>query len=291
MSEDRTTYLGGPAAATIIGVNNFETPLALWQRLTHRAEPVEVNDAMRSGLRLERAVLDYAAEELHMPVLPGPFIRDLQLPLGGHLDGLTEDGNVVEAKTARSRKDWGEPGSTDVPLGYQVQCLHYLGLMPRATVAYVPVLFSGLEFAMYRVERNDELIAQIREICARWWQMHVVADMPPPPVNAADATRLFPVDSGTALIASDAVAEAVEKLRAVRTQIDELDAAREELEGQIKVAMGTAATLALPSGEIAATWKTTKPSKRFDSGAFKEVHPALYAEFCREQSSRRFLIK
>lgn len=290
-ADDRASYIGGPAAATIVGVNQYETPLALWQRLTGRAEPVEVNDAMRSGMRLERAVLDYAAEELAVPVLPGPFVRDPQLPIGGHLDGVTEAGDVVEAKTARSRRDWGDPGSTVLPLAYQVQCLHYLGLVPTASIAYVPVLFGGLEFALYRVERNDELIRQIREICVQWWKVHVVGDTPPPPVNGADAARLFPKDAGTSVIASDVVAEAVEKLRAIRQQVSELEDERENLEGQIKVAMGEAATLVLASGEIAATWKTTKPAQRFDAMSFKAMHPDLYAQVCREQASRRFLIK
>ena len=291
MSDERNTYVGGPAAATIIGVNPFETPLALWQRLTNRAEPVEVNDAMRSGMRLERAVLDYAAEELQQTVLPGPFIRDLQLPLGGHLDGLTEGGDVVEAKTARKRADWGEPGSTVVPLGHQVQCLHYLGLMPRAQVAWVPVLFSGLEFAMFKVERNDELIRQIREICAAWWQTHVVGDVPPLPQTGADVALLFPKDTGRTVIADDAVAEAVERLRAVKNIVSELEDEREALEDRIKLCMGDAATLTLPSGEVGATWKSTKPAQRFDAAAFKVAQPDVYTQFCRAVDGRRFLLK
>lgn len=292
VSEDRTSYIGGPSAATIIGVNPFETPLALWQRLTKRAEPVEVNDAMRSGMRLEAAVLAYAAEELQTAVLPGPFVRDLQLPLGGHLDGLTDGGDVVEAKTARKRGEWGEPGSTVVPLGYQVQCLHYLGLMPRAQVAWVPVLFSGLEFAMFRVERNDELIRQIRQICAAWWETHVVGDMPPLPQTGADVALLFPKDTGRTVIADDAVAEAVERLRAVKTQVSELEDEREALENRIKLAMADAATLTLPSGDVAVTWRATKPVRRFDTSAFKAECADMYAAYVREiDGARRFLIK
>jgi len=42
---------------------------------------------------------------------------------------------------------------------------------------------------------------------------------------------------------------------------------------------------------IACTWKGTKPSLRFDSGAFKAAQPETYQQFCREQSSQRFLLK
>jgi predicted phage-related endonuclease len=255
------------------------------------AERQAVNDAMRSGLRLERAVLDYAAEELNQPVLDGPFLRDPLLPLGGHLDGVTESGDVVEAKTARSKRDWGEAGTDAVPLSYVVQCQHYLGLLPTAGVAWVPVLFSGLDFSLYRVERDDATIESMRQICSEWWRVHVDGDTPPPPVSGADALRLFPRDTGIVVIADDAVAEAVEKLRAARQQIKELEEARDALEDRIKLAMGPAATLTLASGEIAVTWKAGKPAMRFDSAAFKTAQPTIYQEFCKPVESRRFLIK
>ena len=188
-AEDRNTYIGGPSAATILGVNPWQTPVALWLQLTGRAPPVEVNDAMRSGMRLERAVLDYAGEELGTTVLPGPFVRDTRLPLAGHLDGVTQSGDVVEAKTARNKSAWGEPGSGDVPPAYAAQCLHYMGLT-GAKVAHLAVLFSGLEFAIYRIERDDQLIEQMRNLCWRWWQDYILTDTPPPPTTGADASLL-----------------------------------------------------------------------------------------------------
>jgi putative phage-type endonuclease len=288
-AEDRNSYIGGPSAATILGVNPWQTPLSLWLQLTGRAPPVEVNDAMRSGMRLERAVLDYAGEVLDTAVLPGPFVRHGTLPLAGHLDGVTAAGDVVEAKTARSKSAWGEPGTGDVPPAYAAQCLHYMGLTGAKT-AHLAVLFSGLDFAMYRIERDDTLIEQMRNLCWRWWQDFVLTDTPPPPQSGADAALLFPRDAGKVVIADDATAEAVAKLRAVRNLAKDLESQQEELESRIKLALGDAATL-MVGGETAATWKSAKPSMRFDSGAFKAAQPETYQQFCREQSSRRFLLK
>ena len=160
---DRTTYIGGPCMAAILGVHPYSTAVDEWLRITGRTGPIEVNDAMRSGQRLERAVLDYAAEELGVPVMPGPFLLDLSHHIGGHLDGVPQalDDQIVEAKTTRSRKAWGEPGTGEVPAFVACQCLHYLGLA-GAQVCWVPVLFSGLEFAMYRVERDDDVIEAMR---------------------------------------------------------------------------------------------------------------------------------
>jgi predicted phage-related endonuclease len=259
--------------------------------LTKRQPPIETNDAMRSGQRLERAVLDYAAEELHTAVLPGPFVRDLQLPLAGHLDGVTADtGDLVEAKTSRTRAAWGEPGTGEIPPHIACQALHYLGLVPAARVCWIPVLFSGLEFSMFRVERDDALIEQMRNLCWRWWQDYIVTDTPPAPTTGEDALALFPRDTGRVVIADDAVAAAVVKLRDVRQMEKALEEEREALESRIKLAMGDAATLTV-AGDIACTWRTTKPALRFDSAAFKLAEPEQYRAYCREQSSRRFLLK
>ena len=44
--------------------------------------------------------------------------------------------------------------------------------------------------------------------------------------------------------------------------------------------------------ETLVTWKAPKASKKFQTKAFKEAHPELYNEFCKETpGSRRFLVK
>jgi putative phage-type endonuclease len=287
--DDRSSYIGGPGAATILGVNPYQTPLDLWRRLTGRDGDIVVNEEMRSGQRLEAAVLAYAAEELHAPVLPGPFVRDPTQPLGGHLDGILERGDIVEAKTARSKRDWGEPGTAEVPASYAAQALHYMGLT-GAGVCWIPVLFSGLDFALYRVDRDEVLIARMRELCLEWWERHVAADVPPPPVTGADAALLFPKDSGKVVVADDVTKESVGRLRDVRLEMSMLEQEKENLEARIKLFMGDASSLTV-DGEFAVTWKTTKPSQRFDSAALKAARPEVYEAYCRTVESRRFLLK
>lgn len=287
---DRTSYIGGPTLAAILGVNPYQTPLAAWRMLTKRDPPIEQNAMMRAGLLLEAPILQWCGEELGYEVQPGPFVRDPAAPLGGHLDGIKADhSEIVEAKTARSRRDWGEAGTDEVPLPYAVQALHYLGLVPSASVCHIPVLFSGLDFQLYRVERNDELIAELRERAIKWWRDHIEADLPPPPVNGTDAAILYPRDSGSVVVADDATAAAYIELRTLRQRIRADEARRDELESRLKLALGDASALTI-GGETAATWKTSS-SSRFDAAAFKAAQPDLYREFTRPAESRRFLLK
>lgn len=292
MTDDRRSYLGGPGAAAVLGVNPYSTPVAEWLRLTGRAAPVEVSDVMRSGQRLEPVVLQFAGEEIGRRVMPGPFIRDAKLTMAaGHLDGITEgEPEIVEAKTSRTRNGWGEPGTGEVPPHIAAQCEWYLGLVPEARVCWVPVLFSGLDFALYKVERDDRLIEQMRNVCWRWWQDYVLTDTPPPPQTGADATLIFPRSSEAVVIADDATRECVAQLRELKTLAKEIEGKIEDREGRIKLALGEASVLS-DGSETLATWRSTKPSLRFDQTAFKLEHPDEYRRYCRESSSRRFLLK
>lgn len=289
MNDDRSTYIGGPGAATILGVNPWQTPLALWQELTGRAERTPTTEVMRSGQRLEPVVLAFAGEQLGVEVKPGPFVRHPTLPLGGHIDGEISDEQGVEGKTTRVRTGWGEPGTGEVPPHVAAQAMHYMGLRGYG-VMWVPVLFSGLEFALYRVARDETLIRQMADLCCEWWSKYVETDTPPPPQTGADAARLWPKDSGKVVIADDATVAAVSRLHQVRHSLSTLEEEKDALEDRVKLALGDAATLMI-GDQVAATWKATKPTMRFDSAAFKAAQPEVYQSFCRPVESRRFLLK
>jgi hypothetical protein len=51
-------------------------------------------------------------------------------------------------------------------------------------------------------------------------------------------------------------------------------------------------TLATIEGRVLATWKSAKPSVKFDAKLFQEAMPDIYKQFMREMpGSRRFLLK
>jgi hypothetical protein len=56
--------------------------------------------------------------------------------------------------------------------------------------------------------------------------------------------------------------------------------------------MGRHEALVTVSDEVLATWKSSKPSKKFDAKLFQTAMPDIHAQFIVEQpGSRRFLIK
>ena len=60
----------------------------------------------------------------------------------------------------------------------------------------------------------------------------------------------------------------------------------------IMAAMGDFDTLVDDSGKALATWKSAKPSQRFDTDSFKKAHADIYQQFIKTgEPSRRFLLK
>jgi hypothetical protein len=64
------------------------------------------------------------------------------------------------------------------------------------------------------------------------------------------------------------------------------------METMIRNALQERDTLVSVSGDVLATWKSSKPSKRFSATLFQQAMPDIYDQFVIEQpGSRRFLVK
>jgi hypothetical protein len=78
----------------------------------------------------------------------------------------------------------------------------------------------------------------------------------------------------------------------LKDKAKELDAHIDESELAIRNAMGESSVLCNMGGEILATWKTAKSSKRFNADMFRQAMPDIYDSFVMESpGSRRFLVK
>ena len=64
------------------------------------------------------------------------------------------------------------------------------------------------------------------------------------------------------------------------------------MEAQVRNIMGECSEIRSIDGSVLATWRNSKPSKRFSADLFKQAMPDIYESFVVEQpGSRRFLIK
>jgi len=213
--------------------------------------------------------------------------------MASHFDYISEDGKTLyEVKNLGShqRKKYGDNASSDVDLGYRVQCLHEATVHQIENVVLV-VCFGGQEICGFPQTFSADLMdLHIREMAEFWGRIQARSF---DPETMGDAAKLvYKQDDGNKLIATQSLEHAAMQLKALKAQIKDLEAQEAKWQGAIQGYMMEAAELVSVDGQVLVTWKTAKPSKRFSSDLFKSSMPDIFEQFVVEQpGSRRFLVK
>lgn len=193
----REGKLGGSEIAAAMGLSVFESPFSLWHRKAGMIGPTEDNGEMYWG-RIHEPKLRAEFRKRHPEFAVEGDVgtwQDAEHPfMVANPDGLlySEGGRrrdeapeIWEGKCARSRTNWGQEGSDDIPIYYRAQGLWYCRVF-RAKRVRLSVLFFGCEYAEYVVE-YDETEAQILiEHGAAF--MQTLADGIRPPIDGHEQT-------------------------------------------------------------------------------------------------------
>ena len=252
-------------------------------------------EAVQMGLHLQEPIMRVAAGRWGWEFKDADYA--LHHPkhnwLASHFDYISADGKTLyEVKNlgVHQRKKYGEDGEELITERYRAQCLHEQVVHGVENVVLV-VLFGGQELCHYPQNFTElEREAHIRAMAEFWAQVQTKT------YNAetmADAAKdLYKVDDGSELVANAMLETACAQLAMIKAKLKEYEEAEEGLKQMIQGAMGAKATLKSFSGDVLATWKTSKPSKRFSADLLKQALPETYEKFVVEQpGSRRFLIK
>jgi len=158
-------------------------------------------------------------------------------------------------------------------------------------MVYLAVLFGGQEFVLIPFniteEQKEDLIKQMAVI----WG-HVQAGTTLPPETVEQVKLLYPVSTEEVKTASASVEQACLALAQIKANIKHLETQEEQYDTLVRGYMADKSTLATIEGKVLATWKSAKPSIKFDAKLFQEAMPDIYKQFMREMpGSRRFLLK
>lgn len=181
---ERRNHIGSSDIAAIVGCDPFKSRLAVFLEKVYDVEDLPVKGALARGNRYERALLDFAADELGVELqrdvrVLHPALSIVAVNMDALVVGRREG---VEAKTTSMAEEYGDPGTDIVPDRVLCQC-HLQMDAADLEVVWVPVLlarFGRLQEVMYRVDRNEQLIDSLRTHAQEFWDNHVLPKIPPP---------------------------------------------------------------------------------------------------------------
>lgn len=287
----RRRGIGGSDAPAVVGVSPWRTPLDVYEDKIGEAPEREDNEAMAWGRALEPVIRQAYSDRTGRAVrLPGMLAHPRHDWMLANLDGIAEN-RVLEIKTARTAKGWGDEGSDMIPLPYLIQVQHYM-IVTACPVADVAVLIGGSDFRLYEVPADDELQAGIIEQEAELWDRIQRRD-PPDPVTFAEVRKRFGQSPAAGVVeANDATFADALELQQLVAKIEELEDQADERRANLMRALGEKGDTLTHAGHVLATWKLAKAPQRFDAKAFAAAHPELHAQFTHAgEPSRRLLLK
>ena len=179
------------------------------------------------------------------------------------------------------------------------------GLAPPADVAqlvheaavfgvdmvYLAILFGGQEFVLIPFTITDEQKEDLIKQMAVIWG-HAQAGTTLPPEDLEQVKLIYPTSTESIKTASASVEQACMALAQIKANIKALEAQEEQYDTLVRGYMQDKDTLTTIDGKVLATWKSSKPSVKFDAKLFQESMPDIYKQFMREMpGSRRFLLK
>ncbi len=258
----RVGYVGGGNIAGILGISPFRTPLDEYLLISGE-QPEEITPEQAEFFEDRRDLEPWAAKKFTRKtglriVRTNQRYDDASFPWAkAEIDAEASDGGNVETKSVNSNavRLWGRPEDEDEPPMYvTAQAMWGMGVHP-APHCYVNALIGFDDHRVFRVERDDELIAEIRHRAERFWKFHIVPRRPPPPTNVEDLLRLYRTDTGRAVEADNPIRVALEELCQERQAVKLHEARRAVHEYAIKAFMRDATTL-LVAGQPAITWKS-----------------------------------
>jgi putative phage-type endonuclease len=281
--EDRRSGVGGSDVLSLLGFSQYRSPWEVWREKTGRA-PIDTaspSAAADLGNALEPWLIEQAESLIGVPA------HRTATRTYGHADypwrrcspdGVTADGQLVEAKTAGLASGFGTPkGWADdaVPLGYEFQVRWGLHVMD-APAAEIIALVSGLGLIRRTVERNLRIESKMVAQVEAWWQRHVVEGVEPD-LSGADAAviaEMYPRAERESVDLDDTDAlEHWEIYLAARERAQEAEAEQERAGAELKALIGDA-KVARVDGNVIATWPEVK-GKVSLSRLLTDLTPAL----------------
>lgn len=291
--------IGSSDAAAAVGLCPYKSQLELWMEKTGRTPaedaPPGMDDPRYWGTLLEPYVAVAYSQQTDRKVrkvnavLQHPSFPYMLANIDREVVGCPEV-QILECKTAGEwcSKLWRD----GVPEYIQLQVQHQLAVTNLQT-ADVAVLLCGQRLEIHRIERDEEVIARLMVLEARFWQ-YVTTDIEPPADGSESAGKalrqLYPGGGNTLDFCEDrGLSDTFAELVALKDELEVRGKHAEQLKQALQQAMGDAARAVFATGEV--SFKRAQDGTSLDTKRLAQDHPDLVARYSvPKPGARRFLI-
>jgi len=297
--KNRRKYLGSSDTPIILGLSPFKvTPTDIyWSKVADTAE--DEAEHLTMGNYQEEALLRYASDQLGYDIVRNQF-RVAHAGDGAGLFASNHDALVrdhpegIEAKYANAGMgaDYGEEGTDQVPAHVTVQCQHQMYTSDLQRV-WVPVALAGfaLQYKLFCVGRDEELIGMIVDQGIGWWRQHVEKHLPPdgndvPPETVLKAIYREPL---SVVQLDDEALKLVGRFEQAKADAKAADEVKKNLYREVIHLLGDAEGGRLPDGGLI-TFKEQNSAPSTDTTRLKAEHPDLAAQYIRQGRHRTLRI-
>lgn len=180
----RKHRLGASDMPAVMGLVANMSPRDVWASKVYDVQDTGT-DATAAGNALESTLVAYAQDRLGHPVEPNVYCDTGEI-LAANLDGLCRALRIgVEGKThgivgpALEAELWGDDETDQVPDRVVVQATTQM-ICAEIDEVVVPALVGGRGFRLYRLRRDEDLVAAIMDEAEEFWVKYVLTRREPP---------------------------------------------------------------------------------------------------------------
>jgi putative phage-type endonuclease len=287
---ERKNFIGGSDIAVIAGLSKYKTPLELYLEKRGEINPSEDNRILRLGRKLESLI----AEEYTIET--GEKLRKVNKPLvdkkypflQGHIDRLVVGKNkFLEIKSTRFAKkdEWNE---NKIPDSYMLQVQFYFGLSDFEECA-VPLLEAGQSLKIYRVEKDEELIRNIKTLAIDFWDKIQKGEIPDP-ISENDCKLLYDTKKGKSIVANSEISQKIIDLKKAKSEIKKFEKIASDLSNEIKIYCQDNEILVDNNNTTLATLNISK-SERINLDRLRKEQPEIAREYTEQSKTITLRIK
>lgn len=293
--------IGGSDITAIMGLDEYNTPFTVWERKTGKVPRSEGNQFTKAGQFLEDGIAQWFSAEsghqiyhIHPPDVPYKEAEPLRHPDHPHLIGFVDRGvslkggdGILEIKNTARFTDKEDVMKGDrISWFFQVQW--YLGISGRKK-GFIAWLVQGYQFDWLQIDFDQEIFDEMVQMGNDFWNNHIVANVPPPPIRRTDIEKMYKRVKAVPLEVDEEVLQVHNQISLNTAKIAELTDANNELKEMVQLMMLDKDRVTFNNITLF-TWRQYEQT-RVDLTYLKKNHPRIHKKCLKTIKVRKFNIK